>query len=239
MIIFPAIDIKGGKCVRLLKGDFNQITQYEKSPIDQAEEFSSLGFNNIHLVDLDGALNESPINENIIKEIGKNNKIKVQIGGGIRSIDHIKKLLDFGIDKVILGTAAVENMEFLKIACEKFDNKIALSLDARKGYIALSGWKKQTNILASDFIKKIKNINISRIIYTDINKDGTKSGPNIEETISLSNLTKIPIVISGGVASIDDIINFKKRKILNIEGIIIGKAIYDGNIDAKELSKLI
>jgi len=239
MIIFPAIDIKGGKCVRLLKGDFNQITQYEKSPIDQAEEFSSLGFNNIHLVDLDGALNERPINENIIKEIGKNNKIKVQIGGGIRSIDHIKKLLDFGIDKVILGTAAVENMEFLKIACEKFDNKIALSLDARKGYIALSGWKKQTNILASDFIKKIKNINISRIIYTDINKDGTKSGPNIEETISLSNLTKIPIVISGGVASIDDIINFKKRKILNIEGIIIGKAIYDGNIDAKELSKLI
>ena len=239
MIIFPAIDIKGGKCVRLLKGDFNQITQYEKSPIDQAEEFSNLGFNNIHLVDLDGALNERPINENIIKEIGKNNKIKVQIGGGIRSIDHIKKLLDFGIDKVILGTAAVENMEFLKIACEKFDNKIALSLDARKGYIALSGWKKQTNILASDFIKKIKNINISRIIYTDINKDGTKSGPNIEETISLSNLTKIPIVISGGVASIDDIINFKKRKILNVEGIIIGKAIYDGNIDAKELSKLI
>jgi len=239
MIIFPAIDIKGGKCVRLLKGDFNQITQYEKSPIDQAEEFSNLGFNNIHLVDLDGALNERPINENIIKEIGKNNKIKVQIGGGIRSIDHIKKLLDFGIDKVILGTAAVENMEFLKIACEKFDNKIALSLDARKGYIALSGWKKQTNILASDFIKKIKNINISRIIYTDINKDGTKSGPNIEETISLSNLTKIPIVISGGVASIDDIINIKKRKILNVEGIIIGKAIYDGNIDAKELSKLI
>jgi len=239
MIIFPAIDIKGGKCVRLLKGDFNQITQYKKSPIDQAKEFSSLGFDNIHLVDLDGALKEKPINENIIKEISKNNKIKVQIGGGIRSIDHIKRLLDFGIDKVILGTAAVENIELLKIACEKFDNKIALSLDARKGYIALSGWKKQTNILASDFIKKIKNINISRIIYTDINKDGTKSGPNIEETINLSNLTKIPIVISGGVASIADIVNFKKRKIVNIEGIIVGKAIYDGNINIKELSKLI
>ena len=239
MIIFPAIDIKGGKCVRLLKGDFNKITQYKKSPIDQAKEFSSLGFDNIHLVDLDGVLKEKPINENIIKEISKNNKIKVQIGGGIRSIDHIKRLLDFGIDKVILGTAAVENIELLKIACEKFDNKIALSLDARKGYIALSGWKKQTNILVSDFIKKIKNINISRIIYTDINKDGTKSGPNIEETINLSNLTKIPIVISGGVASIADIVNFKKRKTLNIEGIIVGKAIYDGNIDIKELSKLI
>ena len=239
MIIFPAIDIKGGKCVRLLKGDFNQITQYEKSPIDQAEEFSNLGFNNIHLVDLDGALNERPINENIIKEIGKNNKIKVQIGGGIRSIDHIKKLLDFGIDKVILGTAAVENMEFLKIACEKFDNKIALSLDARKGYIALSGWKKQTNILASDFIKKIKNINISRIVYTDIDKDGTKSGASVQETINLSNLVKIPFVISGGISSISDVINIKKNNYSNIEGIIIGKAIYDENIDIKKLSKII
>jgi len=239
MIIFPAIDIKGGKCVRLLKGDFNKITQYEKSPIDQAKEFSNLGFNNIHLVDLDGALAEKPVNDNIIKEISKINKIKIQLGGGIRSLDHIKKLLDFGIDKVIIGTAAVENIEFLKIACNKFNNKIALSLDVRKGYIALSGWKKQTDILASDFIKKIKNVNISRIIYTDINKDGTKLGPNIEETISLSNLTKTPFVISGGISSISDVINIKKKNYSNIEGIIIGKAIYDKNIDIKKLSQMI
>jgi len=239
MIIFPAIDIKGGKCVRLLKGDFNKITQYEKSPVDQANEFSNLGFNNIHLVDLDGALTENLVNENIIKEISKINKIKVQIGGGIRSIEHIKRLLDFGIDKVIIGTAAVGNIEFLKIACNKFNNRIALSLDVRKGYIALSGWKKQTNILASDFIKKIRYINVSRIIYTDIDKDGTKSGPNLQETINVSNLTKIPVVISGGVASISDVINIKKNKFSNIEGIIIGKAIYDGNINVKELSKII
>ena len=239
MIIFPAIDIKGGKCVRLLKGDFNKITQYKKSPIDQANEFSNSGFNNIHLIDLDGALAEKPVNENIIKEISKISKIKIQIGGGIRSIEHIKKLLDFGVDKVILGTAAVGNIEFLKKACDKFDNKIALSLDARKGYIALSGWKKQTNILVSDFIKKIENMNVSRIIYTDIDRDGTKSGPNLQETVDLSNLTKIPFVISGGVSSINDVINIKKNKYQNIEGIVIGKAIYDGNIDIKKLSKVI
>ena len=239
MIIFPAIDIKGGKCVRLLKGDFNQITQYKKSPIDQANEILNFGFNNIHLIDLDGALNEKPVNENIIKAISKIGKIKIQIGGGIRSIEHIKRLLDFNVDKVILGTAAVENIEFLKKACDKFPNKIALSLDTREGYIALSGWKKQTDILASDFIRKIKNINISRIIYTDINKDGTKSGPNLQETADLSKLTKIPFVVSGGVSSINDVIVAKKNKSKNIEGIIIGKAIYDGNIDIKQLSKII
>jgi phosphoribosylformimino-5-aminoimidazole carboxamide ribotide isomerase len=239
MIIFPAIDIKGGKCVRLLKGDFNQITQYKKSPIDQANEFSNLGFTNIHLIDLDGALEGKPINENIIKEISRIGKTKIQIGGGVRSNDEIKKLINFGVDKVILGTAAVNNIEFLKKACDEFSGKIALSLDVRKGYIALSGWKKQTNILASDFIKKIEKINISRIIYTDIDKDGTKSGPNIQETVSLSNLTKIPFVISGGVSSINDVVNIKKSEYQNIEGIIIGKAIYDGNIDIKKLSKII
>ena len=239
MIIFPAIDIKGGKCVRLLKGDFNKITQYKKSPIDQANEFSNSGFNNIHLIDLDGALAEKPVNENIIKEISKISKIKIQIGGGTRSIEHIKKLLDFYVDKVILGTAAVENIEFLKKACDKFDNKIALSIDVRKGYIALSGWKKQTNILALDFIKEIENFGISRIIYTDINKDGTKKGPNIKDTIEASRKVKIPFIISGGISSIEDVKKIKSLKSPNIQGIIIGKSIYDGDIKIKELAKQI
>ena len=239
MIIFPAIDIKGGKCVRLLKGNFNKITQYKKSPIDQAIEFSNLGFKNIHLVDLDGVLKGKLINKNIIKEISKINKIKIQVGGGIRSLEHIKNLLDFGVDKVIIGTAAVENIEFLKIACNKFNQKIAISIDVRKGYIALSGWKKQTNILASDFVKKIEDMGISRIIYTDINKDGTKLGPNLEETLNFSSLTKIPVLVSGGIASINDVINIKKNKSPNIKGIVIGKAIYDGSIDVKELCKII
>ncbi len=239
MIVFPAIDIKGGKCVRLLRGDFNQVTKYEKSPFDQANIFVNLGFNNIHLIDLDGALNENPINQNIIKKISEINNIKIQTGGGIRSLNHIKNLLSYGVDKVILGTAAIENLDFLKEACEKFSNRIALSIDVRKGFIALSGWKKQTNILASDFIEKIKKIKLSRIIYTDIDRDGTKLGPNIEDTINLSNLTKIPVVISGGASSIDEIINIKKKNLPYIEGIVIGKAIYDGNINIKELSKII
>ena len=239
MIIFPAIDIKGGKCVRLLKGSFDDITKYNKSPLDQAQEFSDLGFNNIHIIDLDGAQKENPINENLIKEISKIKNIKIQVGGGVRSLERIKKLLDFGIDRVILGTAALESVDFLKMACEKFSNKIALSIDVRDGFIALSGWKKQTDILATDFIKKINKINISRIIYTDINKDGTKSGSSIKETINFSNLIKIPTVISGGVSSIDEVITIKKNNSPNIEGVIVGKAIYDGNIDIKQLSKII
>ena len=131
------------------------------------------------------------------------------------------------------------NIEFLKIACNKYNKKIAISLDVREGCIALSGWKKQTKILATDFIKNIENMDISRIIYTDINRDGTKSGPNLHETLNFSNLTKIPVVISGGISSIDDVINIKSKKLKNIEGIIIGKAIYDGSIDIKELSKII
>ena len=239
MIIFPAIDIKGGKCVRLFKGDFNKITQYKKSPFDQATEFFNLGFTNIHLVDLDGALEGNLINKEIIKKISEIDKIKIQVGGGIRSLEHIEKLINFGVDKIIIGTAAVENIEFLKIACNKYNKKIAISLDVREGYIALSGWKKQTKILATDFIKNIENMDISRIIYTDINRDGTKSGPNLYETLNFSNLTKIPVVVSGGISSIDDVINIENKKLKNIEGIIIGKAIYDGSIDIKELSKII
>jgi phosphoribosylformimino-5-aminoimidazole carboxamide ribotide isomerase len=239
MIIFPAIDIKGGECVRLFKGDFKKITKYKKSPIDQAKEFFNLGFKNIHIVDLDGALKGSFVNQNIIKEISKINEIKIQVGGGIRSLDQIKKLMDLGIDKIILGTAAVENKKFLKIACEKYNKNIALSIDVRNGYIALSGWKNQTSILATEFIKKLSDINISRIIYTDINKDGTQTGPSLKDTVHFSNLTKIPTVVSGGVSSLNDIISIKKNNFKNIEGVIVGKAIYDGNIDINELRKII
>ena len=238
MIIFPAIDIKGGKCVRLFKGNFDKITKYEKTPLDQAKEFFSLGFKNIHIVDLDGALKKNPVNKDIIKEVCKINQIKIQAGGGVRTLDHIKKLIDFGVDKVILGTAAIENLKFLQESCDKFNKKIALSIDVRNGYLALSGWEKQTTILATDFVKKIRNINLSRIIYTDIDRDGTKRGPNIEQTVNFSNLSKVPTLVSGGISSIEDVINIKKKKYQNIEGIIIGKAIYDNNININELCKI-
>jgi len=239
MIIFPAIDIKNGKCVRLVKGDFNQMTSYDNTPFDQAKIYFQNGFKNIHIVDLDGALSGKSSNTNIIKEIIKNLKLKIQIGGGIRTIDDINKWLTSGVDKVIIGTAAFENKDFLKIACKKFKNKIALSLDVKDGFIFLSGWKKKTNILADDFVKEIKNYGVSRIIYTDINKDGTKKGPNIKDTIELSNKTKIPFIISGGISSISDIKKIKSLNSSNIEGVIVGKSIYDKDIKINELAKLL
>ena len=239
MIIFPAIDIKDGVCVRLIKGDFRQITTYENTPLDQAKKYFENGFNNIHIVDIDGALHGRPVNSILIKEIIKKVKSKIQIGGGIRTIDDISRWLEIGIDRVVMGTAAVENIELLETACNKFKNKIAVSLDVKDGLIALSGWKKQTNISALDFIKKIQNFGVSRIIYTDINKDGTKQGPNIKDTIELSSKTKIPLVVSGGVSSLEDIKKIKSLRNSNIEGVIIGKAIYDGDIKINDLAKLI
>ena len=239
MIIFPAIDIKDGKCVRLLKGDFNKITFYDKSPVDQAKIFFKNGFKDIHVVDLDGALLGNLKNYGIIKEIVKKVKLRIQIGGGIRNIDRIKSWLEIGVDKIVIGTAAVENIGFLKSACEKFRNKIAVALDIRDGLLALSGWTKQTGISALDYIKEIENFGVSRIIYTDINKDGMKTGPNIKDTIELSNKVKIPVVVSGGISSIDDVKKIKSLNNSNIEGVIIGKSIYDGDIKINDLAELI
>ena len=239
MIIFPAIDIKDGVCVRLVKGDFRQITSYENTPIDQAVKYSQNAFNNIHIIDIDGALHGRPVNSILIREIIQKVKSKIQIGGGIRTIDDISRWIELGVDRVVMGTAAVENTELLKTACNKFKNKIAVSLDVKDGLIALSGWKKQTNISAIDFIKKIQNFGISRIIYTDIYRDGTKQGPNIKDAIELSSKVKIPLVISGGVSSIEDIERIKSLNNPNIEGVIIGKAIYDGDIQINDLAKLI
>jgi len=239
MIIFPAIDIKDGVCVRLVKGDFRQITSYENTPIDQARKYFQNGFNNIHIIDLDGALHGRPTNSVLIKEIIKKVKSRIQIGGGIRTIDDISRWIDLGIDRVVMSTAAVENIDLLKTACNKFENKIAVSLDVKDGLLALSGWKKQTNISAIDFIKKIQNFGVSRIIYTDINKDGTKKGPNIKDTVELSSKVKIPLVISGGVSSLEDIKKIKSLSSSSIEGVIIGKAIYDGDIKINDLAKLI
>jgi len=239
MIIFPAIDIKNGKCVRLIKGDFDQITSYENTPLDQAKKYAKNGFKNIHIVDLDGALKGKPSNTKIVKAILKHTKLKIQIGGGIRTINDIDSWIKSGVDKVIIGTAAVENKNLLKTACEKFKNKIAISLDVKDGLIFLSGWKKRTNILATDFVKKIENFGVSRIIYTDINKDGTKEGPNIKDTIELSRKVKIPFVISGGISSIEDIKIIKSLNKSNIEGVVVGKSIYDGDINLNELAKQI
>ena len=237
MKIFPAIDIKDKKCVRLVIGDFNNKTEYELSPLDQAGKYSDYGFKNIHIVDLDGALTGNTVNLNIIKKIINKYDLQIEIGGGVRSFDNIKKYLDTGVEKVILGSAAIKNKEFLQEACIKFKNKIALGLDAKKGNLSVSGWKENLNIKALDFLKDVKDYGVSRLIYTDIDKDGTKESPNFEETVKVSDASGCPVIISGGVSSIEDIKKAKELSNKNIEGIIVGKAIYDGNIKLDELAR--
>ncbi|MDB9743085.1 1-(5-phosphoribosyl)-5-[(5-phosphoribosylamino)methylideneamino]imidazole-4-carboxamide isomerase [Pelagibacteraceae bacterium] len=237
MKIFPAIDIKDKKCVRLIKGNFDNKTEYETSPIDQAGKYKDHGFKNLHIVDLDGALTGKTVNLDIIKEIVVKYDLKIEIGGGIRTIESISKYIDVGVEKVILGSAAIKNKEFLKEACIKFINKIALGLDAKKGNLSASGWKEDLNIKTLDFLKDVKDYGVSRLIYTDIDRDGTKESPNFEETIKVADASNCPVIISGGVSSINDIKKAKELSKKNIEGIIIGKAIYDGDIKLEELAK--
>ena len=236
MKIFPAIDIKDKKCVRLVKGDFDNKTEYEMSPVDQANKYKDHGFKNLHIVDLDGALTGETVNLDVIEEIASKFDLKIEIGGGVRTFESIQKYIDSGAEKVILGSAAIKDKIFLKEACQKFPNKIALGLDAKDGYLSVSGWKENSNKLTLDFLKEVNDYGASRLIYTDINRDGMKTGPNFEETVKVADISSCPVIISGGVSSIDDV---KKAKDLNknIKGIIVGKAIYDGDIQLDELAK--
>ena len=235
MKIFPAIDIKDKKCVRLVKGEFDNKTEYDLSPVEQAKKYQDHGFKNLHIVDLDGALTGQTINLDIIQDIISRFDLKVEVGGGIRNFENIKKFVDIGAEKVILGSAAIKDKDFLKEACQKFPNKIALGLDAKDGYLSVSGWKENSNQLALDYLNEVNDYGVSRIIYTDINKDGMKQSPNFDETSKVAAKSNCPVIISGGVSSIDDIKKAKSLK--NIEGIIVGKAIYDGDIKLEELVK--
>ena len=237
MKIFPAIDLKNGKCVRLTKGDFKSEKIYNENPMDQAEIFSNAGFKYIHIIDLDGALEGSLVNLSVIEKIVKKFNFKVEVGGGIRNGDNVSKLIDIGSDKIILGTAAIKNPVFLEQCCKKHPGSIALSLDARKNNIATSGWKEQTKINVIDFLNRVKDYVIARLIYTDIDRDGTNMGPNFEDSYLIAAKFKIPVIISGGISSIKDI-----NKIISdnkkIDGIIIGKAIYENKIRLEEINKI-
>ena len=234
MKIFPAIDIKDGKCVRLVKGDFDNKTEYEISPIAQALKYRNSGFKNLHVVDLDGALTGETINLDIIQDIVGKFNLNVEGGGGIRNTDSIQKYIDAGVEKVILGSAAIKDKNFLKVVCEQFPNKIALGLDAKDGYLSVSGWKENSNQLTLDYLKEVNDYGVSRLIYTDINRDGMKQSPNFKETSRVAEISNCPVIISGGVSSINDIKKAKSLK--NIEGIIVGKAIYDGDIKLEDLA---
>ena len=203
------------------------------SPIEQAGKYKDHGFKNLHIVDLDGALTGETVNLDIIQDIVGKFNLKIEVGGGIRNIDSIQKYIDAGVEKVILGSAAIKDKNFLKEYCEKFQNYIALGLDAKDGYLSVSGWKESSNQLTLDYLKEINDYGVSRLIYTDINRDGMKQSPNFNETMKVAEMSKCPVIISGGVSSISDIKKAKNLK--NIEGIIVGKAIYDGDIKLEEL----
>ena len=235
MKVFPAIDIKDKKCVRLVKGDFDNRTEYQISPVEQASKYKDHGFKNLHIVDLDGALTGETVNLDIIQEIVNKFDFKIEVGGGVRNLEIIQKYTNAGVEKVILGRASIKNKNFLKEACQKFPNKIALGLDAKDGYLSISGWKESSNQLTLDYLKEVNDFGVSRLIYTDINRDGTKLSPNFVETSKVADKSNCPVIISGGVSSIDDIKKAKNLK--NIEGIIVGKAIYDGDIKLEELVK--
>ena len=237
MKIFPAIDIKDKKCVRLVKGDFDKKTEYEISPVEQASKYKDHGFKNLHIVDLDGALTGETVNLDIIQEIVSKFDFKIEIGGGLRNFESIQKYIEAGAEKVILGSAAIKDKDFLKEACEKFPNKIALGLDAKDGYLSVSGWKENSNQLTLNYLKEVNDYGVSRLIYTDINRDGMKQSPNFDETVKVANTSNCPVIISGGVSSIDDIKKAKELNNKNIEGIIVGKSIYDGDIKLDELAR--
>ena len=191
MKIFPAIDIKDKKCVRLIKGDFDNKTEYEMSPVEQAGKYKDHGFKNLHIVDLDGALTGETVNLDIIQDIVGKFNLKIEIGGGIRNLDSIQKYIDAGVEKVILGSAAIKDKNFLKESCEKFQNYIALGLDAKDGYLSVSGWKESSNQLTLDYLKEVNDYGVSRLIFTDINRDGTKQSPNFDETMKVAENVKL------------------------------------------------
>ena len=233
MIVYPAIDLQDGKCVRLTKGDFDQQTVYAKSPLEQAKLFEDNGFKFLHIVDLDRTIDKEKSNLQTIKEIVQNTNLRIQVGGGLRTKDTIKEVIDLGVENAVLGTAAVTEPDLLIEVSEKYKNKISVGLDVRNQMIALKGWKDQTEILCFEFLKQIKNLPLKSIIFNDINKDGMKEGINIEDTLKMAESSNIPVVASGGVSSIEDIQIIKDQK--KIYGIVVGKAIYDGHIKLNEL----
>ena len=238
MIIFPAIDIRGGKCVRLLKGDFNQETVFSDSPADMARKWQAQGAEYLHLVDLDGALAGSSQNLNAIEEILQAVDIPTELGGGIRSMEQIDQLLAMGITRVILGSVAVKNPDLVREACAKYGERIVVGIDAKDGIVAVEGWGKSGNIGVIELAQKMQEAGVKTIIYTDISRDGTLSGVNVEATVKLAQESGVKIVASGGVKSLEDIKALKKQEAVGIEGVIAGKSIYMGTLDLAAAIKI-
>ncbi len=238
MIIFPAIDLKNGQCVRLFKGDMNQATIFNSSPKNQAQEFEKSGFKFLHIVDLDGAIAGESRNEESVKEILSAIKIPTQLGGGIRNLEQIEKWLNLGVSRVILGTIAAKNPELVIEACKKFPGKIVIGIDAKNGFVATEGWVETSEISVLELAKKFEDCGVSAIIYTDISRDGTLSGADLEGTKKLAQSLKIPVIASGGVSNFDDVLKIKDLEKDGVIGAIVGRAIYDKKVKAEDLVRL-
>lgn len=231
MIILPAIDLLGRKAVRLLKGDYNQVTVYSDSPLEVAEKFKSLGATHIHMVDLDGAKYGTAPNMDIVAEVAEKTGLFIEIGGGIRSMETVKKYIDTGISRVILGTAAICDEDFLKEAVKAYGEKIAVGADVKDGKIAVKGWLEQSDVTLDEFFLKMQDLGVKNIICTDISRDGAMRGTNLELYRELSAKYSLDITASGGVSSLEDV---KRLREMNLYGAIIGKAYYTGAVDLKE-----
>ncbi|QDG75084.1 1-(5-phosphoribosyl)-5-[(5-phosphoribosylamino)methylideneamino]imidazole-4-carboxamide isomerase [Labrenzia sp. PHM005] len=239
MILFPAIDLKDGQCVRLKLGDMDQATVFNDDPGAQAKVFEDQGFEWLHVVDLNGAFAGESVNGAAVDAILKSTKNPVQLGGGIRTLDHIEAWLDKGISRVILGTVAVRDPDLVKQACKKFPGNVAVGIDAKGGYVAVEGWAETSELTAVSLAKQFEDAGVSAIIYTDIDRDGILKGLNIPSTLELAQAVSIPVIASGGLASIDDIHQLLEPECAILEGAISGRALYDGRLDPTEAMDLI
>ena len=239
MILFPAIDLKGGHCVRLLKGDMNESTVFNTSPGDQATIFQSAGCQWLHVVDLDGAIAGHSINNEAILSIIRGVECPIQLGGGIRDLQSVEYWINEGVSRVILGTAAMKDPNLVKLSCREFPERIVVGIDARDGYVAIEGWAKHSNINSQELANRFQDCGVSAIIYTDINRDGILAGVNIEATLALASTVNIPIIASGGLSSMDELTVLSDQAEGRIAGVICGRALYENRINLKDALKLL
>ncbi|MBL8674937.1 MAG: 1-(5-phosphoribosyl)-5-[(5-phosphoribosylamino)methylideneamino]imidazole-4-carboxamide isomerase [Rhodospirillales bacterium] len=240
MILFPAIDLKDGQCVRLLRGDMEKATIFNVSPADQARRFVDAGCEWLHLVDLNGAIEGRPVNKaavvSILEAVGE---LPIQLGGGIRDIETIALWLDAGVRRVILGTVAVSNANLVRDACRQWPGRIAVGIDARDGVVAVDGWTKQSTVKALDLALRFEDAGVAAIIYTDINRDGAMGGVNVDQTVTMALHLTTPVIASGGVATIDDLRELKRQEATGIVGVVAGRSLYDGRIGLAEALRVL
>jgi phosphoribosylformimino-5-aminoimidazole carboxamide ribotide isomerase len=239
LILFPAIDLKDGKCVRLVHGDMNQVTVFNLDPAAQARTFEGLGFEYLHLVDLNGAFAGKPINVEAVRSVLSAVKMPVQLGGGVRDLRTVETWLAEGVHRIIIGTAAVRDPDFVRDVAHRFPGRIAIGIDARDGYVAVEGWSKSTHMKVLELGRRFEDAGVSALIFTDIARDGVLAGINIESTVALADSVSIPVIASGGLASIEDVRKLLEPECARIAGAISGRALYDGRLNPVEALDLI